>query len=58
MAENATMTAEAKAAYNAYCREWRRQNKEKVKEYKAKHWEKKAQELAESEAAAIEKKRK
>lgn len=55
---NVTMTAEAKAAFNAYMREWRKNNRDKEREYKARHWEKKARELAEREAAQIENDRK
>ena len=55
---NGTMTAEAKAAFNAYMREWRKKNRGKEREYKARHWEKKARELEEREAAQIEKDRK
>ncbi len=55
---NGTMTAEAKAAFNAYMREWRKNNRDKEREYKARHWEKKARELEEREAAQIEKDRK
>lgn len=55
------MTAEARAAQNAYMREyrlknrdkcnaisrrWRRNNPEKVKECNARYWEKKAEEAA------------
>ena len=36
------MTAEARAALNAYQREWRKNNKDKEREYRARHWEKKA----------------
>ena len=54
----ATMTAEARAALNAYQREWRKNNKDKEREYRARHWEKKAQQMAEREAAQIEKDRK
>ena len=55
---NGTMTAEAKAAFNAYMREWRKNNRDKEREYKARHWEKKAREMEEREAAQIEKDRK
>lgn len=55
---NTTMTAEAKNAYNAYMREWRQKNPTKNAEYKARHWEKKAREMEEREAAQIEKDRK
>ena len=41
-----TMTAEARAALNAYQREWRKNNRDKEREYRARHWEKKAQQLA------------
>ena len=41
-----TMTDEARAALNAYQREWRKKNKDKEREYRARHWEKKAQQLA------------
>ena len=36
------MTDEAKAARNAYRREWYRKNPEKRKEYQARYWAKKA----------------
>ena len=52
------MTAEAKAAFNAYMRDWRKNNRDKEREYKARHWEKKAQQMADREAAQIEKDRK
>lgn len=38
------MSEEAKQAYNAYMREWRKKNKEKVKEAKRRYWEKKLNE--------------
>lgn len=37
-------TAEAKAAWAAYQREWRRKNPEKYREIKRRYWEKKAAE--------------
>ena len=49
---NTTMTAEAKNAYNAYMREWRQKNPTKNAEYKARHWQKKAQQLAAEREAA------
>ena len=58
MSEKTVMTPEAKAAFNAYMREWRKKNRDKEREYKARHWEKKARELEEREAAQIEKDRK
>ena len=41
-----TMTAQARAALNAYQREWRKNNKDKEREYRVRHWEKKAKQLA------------
>lgn len=38
------MTDEARKARNAYMREWRRKNKDKVKAARERHWEKKARE--------------
>ena len=52
----ATMTAEARAALNAYQREWRKNNKDKEREYRARHWEKKAAEMKKGEPAADESK--
>ena len=40
-----TMSAEAKAAYNAYMKEWRQKDPTKNAEYKKKYWERKAAEL-------------
>ena len=40
------MSAEAKAAYSAYMKEWRKNNRDKEREYRARHWEKKAKQLA------------
>ena len=48
----ATMTVEARAALNAYQREWRKKNKDKEREYRARHWEKKARQLAAEREAA------
>lgn len=39
-----TMSAEARKAYNAYLREWRKKNPEKAAAIKARYWEKKAKE--------------
>lgn len=47
-----TMTAEAKAAYNAYMKEWRKQHPTKNAEYKARYWEKRAAELKAGEGEA------
>ena len=38
------MTDEAREARNAYMREWRKKNKDKVKAARERHWEKKARE--------------
>lgn len=47
------MTPEARAAKAAYMRDWRRKNADKVKEYDARKWERKAQKLKrEKEGAA------
>lgn len=40
----------ANEARKAYKREWNRKNRDKVKEYQARYWEKKAQEAANLEA--------
>ena len=50
------MTEEARAAYNAYQREWRKAHPETVRAYRKKHaatfWEKKAREAAAAAATA------
>lgn len=38
-----------KEARNAYLREWRKKNKEKVKQYQDRYWEKKAKEMREQQ---------
>ena len=49
------MTAEARAARAKYMREWRKKSPEKQREYDAKKWERKGQQIkAEREAAASE----
>ena len=49
------MTAEARAARAKYMREWRKKNPEKQREYDAKKWERKGQQIkAEREAATSE----
>ena len=51
----ATMTKEAKLARAQYMREWRKKNPEKQREYDAKKWDRKGQQIkAEREAAASE----
>jgi len=48
-----TMTPEARAARAKYMREWRKKNPEKQREYDAKKWERKGQQIrAERERAA------
>ncbi|WP_176548957.1 hypothetical protein [Bacillus pseudomycoides] len=37
----------SKEARNAYMREWKKRNSEKVKQYQARYWEKKAKEMEE-----------
>lgn len=48
----ATMTKEAKAARAKYMREWRKKNPEKQREYNARKWERKAQQIAAEKEAA------
>ena len=48
----ATMTKEAKAARAKYMREWRKKNPEKQREYNARKWERKAQQIAAEREAA------
>lgn len=43
------MTQEAKAARAAYMREWRRRNKDKLRSYGERYWERKAQKAAEAD---------
>lgn len=40
----------AREARNKYMREWRRKNREKVKQYQRKYWERKAQKETINEA--------
>lgn len=39
------MSEEARQAYNAYMREWRKKNKDKAKAAQQRYWEKKNKEL-------------
>ena len=50
------MTEEAKQARLAYRREWQRKNRDKVKAYNERYWEKKAaaQKAADQEAPAAD----
>ena len=48
----ATMTKEARAARAKYMREWRKKNPEKQREYNARAWERKAQQIAAEREAA------
>ena len=41
------LSQEAKEARNAYYREWRKKNPEKMKRYQEKYWKKKAQKMQE-----------
>jgi hypothetical protein len=43
------MTDEAKAARNAYLREWRRRNPDKVRRQHERHWERQAEKRKQSE---------
>lgn len=43
------LTEQAKAARRKYKREWQRKNKDKVKEYQRRYWEKKATRAAAEE---------
>ena len=43
------LSKEANAARNAYFREWRKKNPEKMKKYQENYWKKKAQEMREQE---------
>lgn len=49
-----TLTAEARAARAKYMREWRKKNPEKQREYEAKKWERKGQEIRAARATASE----
>lgn len=48
------LTKEAKAARAAYMREWRKKNPEKQREYTARKWEKKGDEIRAARAAEKE----
>ena len=43
------LSQEVKEARNAYYREWRKKNPEKMKRYQENYWKKKAQEMREEE---------
>lgn len=47
-----TLTAEARAARAKYMREWRKKNPDKQREYEAKKWERKGQQIREAREAA------
>lgn len=47
------MDDKARAARNAYKRKWYQKNKDKVRQYTEKHWNKVAEQAAQEEAAAI-----
>lgn len=48
----ANMTKEARAARARYMREWRRKNPEKQREYDARKWERKGQQIKQKREAA------
>ena len=48
----ANMTPAAKLARAQYMREWRKKNPEKQREYNARKWERKAQQIAAEREAA------
>lgn len=43
------ITQEAREARRAYKREWNRKNKDKLREYNERYWQKKAEQAAERE---------
>ena len=43
------MSEKAKQAQKAYMREWRRKNRDKMKEYNRRYWERKAREHSKDE---------
>ena len=44
------MDERAKAARRAYLNDWRKKNPDKIREYAARYWEKKAREIEAAEA--------
>lgn len=48
------MNEAAKAARRAYKRKWQRENRDKVKQYQEKYWNRKAQEAAAADSTAGE----
>ena len=48
----AKLTPEARAARAKYMREWRKKNPDKEREYNARKWERKAQQIAAEKEAA------
>lgn len=48
------MTEEAKAAKREYDRQWRQRNKDHIKAYNERYWQRKAAEAAAKEAAQTE----
>lgn len=50
MSEQISLTDEARAARNAYRRQWAKKNKDKVKATTARYWQRKAQQQAEQTA--------
>lgn len=52
MSESKTMTAEARAARNAYRREWAKKNPEKVREHQMRFWQKQAERMSTTQQTA------
>lgn len=49
-----TLSKEAKEAQKAYRKKWREEHPEKVREYEARYWEKRARQAIETEREATE----
>lgn len=49
-----TLSKEAKEAQKAYRKKWREEHPEKVREYEARYWEKRAKQAIEAEREATE----
>lgn len=49
-----TLSKEAKEARKAYRKKWREEHPEKVREYEARYWEKRAKQALEAEREAAE----
>lgn len=51
MAENAQLEEMAKEARRQYSREWRRKNKDRIREINARYWRRRAERMAERKEA-------